>query len=492
MTQSADWDDFLKATEAEVTPSVFNIEPDESVEDPEAHVTNVPFHKTAAALWMMVTGGGIALVLTIYALASYVSGQKQVVAAAPVSGVDPFAEKSTGGFLPKTEENPGMPVAPAPAPTKTVVVRKTPARVAPVIQDRPRRSYAAPEVTYPSRRTFEPRTEPVVRSTPQPVAMHPVAAPVKLEKPDPLPDAIGALYAPATEEGPQVDTATSIVAMAPSKGKNSSVDEALAIYDGTVPKIKEVAFTSPVPQYSANAEPEYAVPPTPFPKDGGSPLTSEEYSRKYPQEVERESQQRILSRLAMVPQGSQIKGQTMGMLSWDSSESFPVGEEIRIKVRAPYRQNGEIVIPEGSVAIAQSDKGTMGEFIMANVTRIETPDGKSYTIDPGMLTASNSDGYLQGKLKEPKSGGGAGAVFSRLGRSIAAIGVASVLPKGDDFGSRVAQNAAAEALDGVDRMAEPRVDRNRRGATPSFYYLKPKTSVALIANGDIQLTEVGQ
>jgi hypothetical protein len=462
MTEAKDWNDFLEATAADPTPATFPLTPDESVEDPEAHVQKVPFHKTAAALWVMVTGGGVGFILLIYGLASYVGNTRKVVAVAPPS-IDPFQEKTQdSGFLPKAEESPSMPVASKPPAPKVVAGRQ---RVAPS------------RVVYMPARNYSPtpRYTPVARYNQPPVrplALRPVAPPATPQpKIEPLPEPVSALYAAATEEGPQVETGTDqIAASIPSS--NASVDEALAIYDGI--------------DKTASAE-----VPAPAPKDVEAPLTAIEYAQKYPQEVEKESQSRLAARLAMIPNETTIEGQTMALLSWSVRESFPIGEEIRIQVKSNYRQNGEIVIPKGSVAIAQAaKKGTGGQFINASVTRIETPSGKLFDIKPGMLTASTGDGFISAKIKEPKQGGGAGRVLSRLLRSTVNIGVATALPQGDGLGDRVIQNTAAEGLDSLDNAFEP--SQRSRGRAPSFYYLKPRTSIALVANGDIELTEAGR
>jgi hypothetical protein len=464
MTEAKDWNDFLEATAADPTPATFPLTPDESVEDPEAHVQKVPFHKTAAALWVMVTGGGVGFILLIYGLASYVGNTRKVIAVAPPS-VDPFQEKTQeSGFLPKAEESPSMPVASKPPATKVVAGRQ---RVAPS------------RVVYMPARNYSPtpRYTPIARYNQppaRPLALRPVAPPATPQpKIEPLPEPISALYAAGTEEGPQVeaevatlDTTTSDTVTTASK--NSSVNEAIAIYDGI-----EKPVTVAVAQ-----------------KDAKAPLTAEEYAQAYPKEVEKESQQRLIARLAMIPAETTIKGQTMALLSWNTSESFPVGDEIRIQVKSDYKQGGETVIPKGSVAIAQAEKGTTGQYIMANVTRIETPEGRNFSIKPGMLTASTGDGFISAKIKEPKQGGGAGRVLSRLLRSTINIGVATALPQGDGFSDRVIQNTAAEGLDSLDNAFEP--SQRSRGRAPSFYYLKPKTSIALVANGDIELTEAGR
>jgi hypothetical protein len=461
MTEAKDWNDFLEATAADPTPATFPLTPDDSVEDPEAHVQKVPFHKTAAALWVMVTGGGVGFILLIYGLASYVGNTRRVIAVAPPS-VDPFQEKTQeSGFLPKAEESPSVPVASKPPAPKVVAGRQ---RVAP-----------SRVVYMPARRDSPPpRYMPIARynqAPARPLALRPVAPPATPQpKIEPLPDPVSALYAAATEEGSQVETgADQIAASTPSS--NASVDEALAIYDGI--------------DKTASAE-----VPAPAPKDVEAPLTAIEYAQKYPQEVEKESQQRLITRLAMIPAESTIKGQTMALLSWSARESFPVGEEIRIQVKADFKKDGETLIPKGSIAIAQAEKGTIGQYIMANVTRIETPSGKLFDIKPGMLTASTGDGFISAKIKEPKQGGGAGRVLSRLLRSTVNIGVATALPQGDGFGDRVIQNTAAEGLDSLDNAFEP--SQRSRGRAPSFYYLKPRTSIALVANGDIELTEAGR
>jgi hypothetical protein len=310
----------------------------------------------------------------------------------------------------------------------------------------------------------------------------------------PEPEPAGALYAPDSGEGPQMQDA---VAMAPesaeganlSQGKNASVDNALAIYDGTDPKA--------TPAVAMNSTEE--VPPAPsalpqentiaqVPDTSPQPLTASEFEKRYPEEA---AQENLKAQLAMIPAETTLKGQTMGMLSWNSQESFPVGEEIRIQVRSAFKQDGKVLIPKGSIAIAQSEKGTMGQYIVANVTRIETPLGLSYSIAPGMLTASTDDGFISGKLKEPSRGGGAGKFFSSLGRSALNIGVSSVAPEGDSFGDRLARNAIYSGLDSVNDGLDGDRRSNVRGQVPSFYMIKPKTSIQLIANGDIELQGVG-
>jgi hypothetical protein len=461
MTRAQDWNDFLEATAADPTPATFSLTPDESVEDPEAHVQTVPFRKTAGALWMMVTGGGVGFILLIYGVASYVSNTSKVVAVAPV-GADPFQEKpKDNGFLPKAEESASIPIADKP---KAVRSKAVPPRVVyvPARNSAPQRSYISDRPTYRSAPVSAP-----VQAVARPVALRPVES----IKPEPLPEPISALYAAATEEGPQVETevATDTVA---TTSKNASIDEAIAIYDGIDKKPAVVAAVSPAP------------------KDVEAPLTSQEYAQVHPNEVYWQSQQNLIARLAMIPAETTIKGQTMALLSWDTSESFPVGDEIRIKVSSDFKKDGETVIPKGSVAIAQAEKGTGGQFIMANVTRIETPSGKQFDIKPGMLTASTGDGMIEAKIKEPGQRGGAGRVLSRLGRTLLNVGVASALPQGDSFGDRVIQSTAIEGLDSLDSAIEPQ--QRSRSAAPSFYYLKPRTSIALVANGDIELTEVGQ
>jgi hypothetical protein len=463
MTQAKDWNDFLEATAADPTPATFSLTPDESVENPEAHVQTVPFRKTAGALWMMVTGGGVGFILLIYGVASYVSNTSKVVAVAPV-GADPFQEKpKDNGFLPKAEESASIPIADKPPVTvkpKAVKSKAVPPRVVyvPARNSAPQRSYISDRPTYRSAPVSAP-----VQAVARPVALRPVES----IKPEPLPEPISALYAAATEEGPQIETETATETVA-TASKNPSVDEAIAIYDGI-----EKPVTVAVAQ-----------------KDAKAPLTAEEYAQAYPQEVEKESQQRLIARLAMIPAETTIKGQTMALLSWNTSESFPVGDEIRIKVSSDFKKDGETVIPKGSVAIAQAEKGTGGQFIMANITRIETPSGKQFDIKPGMLTASTGDGMIEAKIKEPGQRGGAGRVLSRLGRTLLNVGVASALPQGDSFGDRVIQSTAIEGLDSLDSAIEPQ--QRSRSAAPSFYYLKPRTSIALVANGDIELTEVGQ
>jgi hypothetical protein len=474
MTQAKDWDDFLQATAADPTPATFSLAPDESVENPDAHVQAVPFRKTAAALWMMVTGGGVGFILLVYGLGSYLGNTNKVVAVAP-AGVDPFQDKpKTDNFLPKAEQSPSFPVAEKPAADKPAVGKKKPVvaskRVPPSVVYVPARQGPYSQRSYAPERAFRP----VASAPPAPTPVRPFAPaalrPVAEVKPEPLPEAVSALYASVTEEGPDVDMgAENTVATVPTG--STKTDEAIAIYDGI-----DKTATEPV-----------AI--SPAPKDAEAPLTAIEYSNKYPQEVEEESRQRLVARLAMIPADATIKGQTMAFLSWDANDSFPVGEEIRIKVRADFK-NGETVIPKGSIAIAQSEKGTSGQFIMASVTRIETPSGKLFAIKPGMLTASMGDGMIEAKIKEPGQRGGAGRVLSRLGRSLLNVGVASMMPQGDSFGDRVIQSTAVEGLDSVNSALEPE-QRSRRNA-PTSFYLKPKTSIALVANEDIELTEVAR
>jgi hypothetical protein len=473
MTQAKDWNDFLEATKADPTPATFSLTPDESVEDPQAHVQTVPFRKTAGALWMMVTGGGVGFILLIYGIASYVGNTSKVVAVAP-TGVDPFQEKSKDeSFLPKAEKTPSFPVTEKPPATKSKAVVVKPRAVPPRVVYVPARN--APQRSYISERpTYRPAA-PIATAqiAARPAALRPVLA--QVIKPEPLPEPVSALYSSVTEEGPEVDMGaenTNTVATVPSAVPK--VDEAIALYDGI-----DKAASSDVQE-----------PVAPAPKDTEAPLTAMEYSNKYPQEVEKESQQRLVARLAMIPAETSIKGQTMALLSWNTSESFPVGDEIRIQVKSDYKQGGQTIIPKGSMAIAQAEKGTGGQFIMANVIRIETPSGKQFDIKPGMLTASTGDGMIEAKIKEPGQRGGAGRVLSRLGRTLLNVGVASALPQGDSFGDRVIQSTAIEGLDSLDSAIEPQ--QRSRSAAPSFYYLKPRTSIALVANGDIELTEVGQ
>jgi hypothetical protein len=134
----------------------------------------------------------------------------------------------------------------------------------------------------------------------------------------------------------------------------------------------------------------------------------------------------------------------------------------------------------------------MGQYILANVTRIETPSGQSYSIEPGMLTASTGDGFIGGKLHEPGHRSGVGTFISNLGRSALNIGVASIAPQGDEFSDRLTQNVIGSGLDSVNSAIDGNGNQriSRRSSIPSFYMVKPKTSVSLVANGDIQLEQV--
>jgi hypothetical protein len=504
MTQTTtdDWNSFLEETTVEGDSVTFPLTPDESVEDPESHVQKVRFTKTPAFLWMLVTGGFVGFVLVLFAATSYLSDSRKVVAAAPSAGV--FEEPNQGkkDLLPSTPDDSGLtPITPA-APPKTNKVTKS------VTLKQPRTVMNQPSrVVYVNRpsQSFTPTRVPRSSFAPTPFAprpaLRPVVRPVLEASPQPVPEPIGALYAPDSGEGPTIETetvASTPAQSSPTQPNNSAVDQALAIYDGTkvaqadtststtslTPEPSEVT-TASAEVKTAPAEVAFApaeVQTTP----AAEPLTSEEYAKKYPQKAAKEA---LLARLAMIPQESKLKGQIMGMLTWGSQESFPVGEEIKILVKNDFEQFGKVLVPKGSIAFAQSQKGTGGQYIMANVTRIETPDGRSLNIEPGMLTASTSDGFIEGELKEPRRrGGGIGRVASQIGRGILNIGVASVVPEGDQFGDRVLQSVAGSGLDSVNGALEgDRRNVRAQGQVTSFYVVKPKTSISLVANGDIQL-----
>jgi hypothetical protein len=512
MTQlNDDWQAFLEETEVEqpsplgigIDSATFPLIPDESVEDPEAHIKKVTFTKTPAFLWMLVTGGLTGFALLLFAVTSYLSDSRKVVAAAPSAGV--FEEPNQGkrDLLPSTPDDSGLkPIAPSvdqkPNVTKSVTLKQPR-----TVMDRPSR------VVYINRPSqgFTPTRVPRSAIAPTPFtprpALPPVARPVfeSSPQPEPVPEPIGALYAPDSGEGPTIEAetvASTSAQSSPTQPNNSAVDQALAIYDGTkVAQADTSASTTsdvePSEVTTASAEVKTAPAEVDFASaevkttpsaQGSEPLTSEEYAKKHPQKAAKEA---LLARLAMIPQESKLKGQIMGMLTWGSQESFPVGEEIKILVKNDFEQFGKILVPKGSIAFAQSQKGTGGQYIMADVTRIELPDGRSLDIEPGLLTASTGDGFIEGKLKEPRKRGGVGRVVSQIGRGILTLGVASVVPEGDGFGDRVIQSVAGAGLDSVNDAMDG--DRQGRGRAqiPSFYVIKPKTSIQLIANGDIQL-----
>lgn len=469
-----DWEEFL-ASEPEKTEATFPLTPDESVENPQAHVKPVNFFKTPAFLWMTVTGGFVFLVLILYGVSAYISNTRKAVAIAPQKE-DVFAEPSQSKeFLPKAPQESGLVPVPTPparvASAKSSVSKFPPRRTVPF---RYRRSYVPADPTQERvARQIPVRQVEIARtSAPKAQIFHPPA------KPKELPETIGALYAPDSGEGPQLNDTQPIASA-------SNIDNALAVYDGTQgtpieesSKIQKVTKVQQVTKVEQVARVEDKEP---------QPLTSEEFQQKFPKKAAEEN---LIAQLAIIPAESRIKGQTLSMLSWATQESFPIGEEIRIQVRSNFKQDGKVIIPKGSIAIAQSQKGTMGQYIMADVTRIETPSGQSYSIAPGMLTASNRDGFISAELKEPHRGGGAGGIGRKFLQSAISIGAASFAPQGDRFSDRLAQRAiyvgadtATSALDGDDDR------RGGRGQIPSMYLVKPKTHISLIANGDIQLQE---
>jgi hypothetical protein len=473
-----DWDSLLSNDE----PATFPLVPDESVEKPEAHIKPVKFTKTPLFLWGVVASGSVGFILSVYAVTSYVSGTRKAVAVAPPADPNAFVSprQQEEDFFPKAPE--GAPVAPVAVAPKNTTGKVSPRRTS-------ARSPYQNRVVYLERPSTRMARLPVQQSYSAPRVSAPASRPqpAQVFKPAPLPEPIGALYAPDSGEGPQVEDTVpeTPIAVTPvaSQNTNPSVENALAIYDGTQPvaanTVERVEPTVPAlspPQMSPIkvAEVSDSMP---------DPLTSEEFEKKFPQKA---AQENLIARLA-IPAETTIKGQTMTMLSWNSQENFPVGEEIRIKVRKDFEQDGKVIIPKNSIAIAQSEKGTMGQYIVANVTRIETPSGQSYSIQPGMLTASNRDGFISADLKSPSGGSGVGKFFSKIGRSALNIGVASIAPEGDGFGDRIARNAIYSGLDSVNDSLDGDRQGNVRGQVPSLYVIKPKTSIQLVANGDIEL-----
>lgn len=504
--QNAAWDEFLEATaaasESEHVP--FALTPDESMENPEAHLTPVKFTKTPAFLWALATGGFVGFVLLIYGVSAYLTNTRKVVASAPSTDVNLFDE-NTGKkeLLPRVPESPELqPIAQAP-----VVPKKTPKRIG--RQTRTREVTPERVVYRPSQRSYAPQSYVAPRSYAPParvpvqqiapVSRPPSLRPVAVPQIKQQPEMIGALYAPESGEGPAVDTDINSTPIA--QGSNKAIEQALTLYDGTESNKLAQAATpavdksdaSPVEEaQSEDNQPHQKIVPGIQPKAivaMDDPLTAAEYEKQFPQKA---AQERLMARLA-IPSETKIKGQVVGSLTWGSQENFPTGKEIKIKINSDYKRDGEVVIPKGSMAIATSEEGTIGQYIMATVTRIETPSGETFSVPAGMLTASNSDGYIQGTLKEPKQGGGAGRVLSRLGRSVLAIGAASVMPQGDSFSDRVVQNVAAEGIGALDTTLDGTSDRygysNRRSQVPSFFVVRPKTTISLVANDDIELSQ---
>ena len=515
MTQPLDQDysEFLeeKKEDQETTLPVFGLTPDESVEDPKAHIKEVKFTKTPAFLWMMVTGGLVAFIVGLYGVTSYLSNARKAVAVAPAPEKDAFAEMSSpspNDIVPRTPTDDTSTAIAEPTPKangqkksissteRFTASQPAPSRV--VYMNRPA---ASSSYSAPTRPTYSAPAQPLaprqaVNVQPARVpAMHPapkiaaVPEPVSAEPAtvaEPLPEPIGALYAPSSGEGPQIESSAVASAPIPVQDSNKAVETAMVLYDSSspAPVSNTATFTPPVQESKPAPVIAMAAPPAPLHNEGNQPLTAEEFAKKFPKKDE---EQRLVASLAMIPTDSKLRGTTTKMVAWGSQESFPDSEEIRIQLNDNFKQDGKIVIPKGSVAVARPDKmGTKGQYVMANVTRIETPSGQTYTIEPGMLSASTKDGFIEAELKQPKHGGNnTGRVMSGIARNLAGLGVAAVVPNGDQFGDRVLQNVAATGLNSINGTEANNVSSNSQ--SPSIFVLKAKTPVSLIANGDIQL-----
>jgi hypothetical protein len=491
-----EWQQWLNADpdEHSQVSTSFQITPISSVENPEEHETKVPLTRNPLFVYG-ATGTVFALVLFGgYSIFGFVSslGKRQQVAVAPqVNQGQLFGEEKAIGpdaadlqfdtmknrrdndmAVPTATPKPDMKKA-SKGQTPRIVVQRVPVIQRVVVRD-PQRTQSAPA--------------PIPKVMAQPIEQ-PVAPPEPPLDPEQAWKESGEnLYAPDAGEGPAVEpdnipvadlstettnpqpTASSFPTSPTQPVANSTIDSAIAVYDGRPTQTSPV-LNQPVAEVPSGGSDAVSVK-----GDTSQTVAMAEDSTSEPIVTPLEEQKTI-------PAESSIKAKLLTALQWDAQTTGPMGKELKLKVDSDFKKDGKVIVPKGAIASAVVTESS-GGMVQAEVSSIEIPGGSVVSIPSGMMKVETSNGFLQAKLKTPGQKSALTGFVARLGERAAYSVVGSVLPQGDGLGDQIAYDVANEGLNTMSTAINQ--GQQAQYNIPPLWMIKPK-SVDLVSYGDIPL-----
>jgi hypothetical protein len=322
------------------------------------------------------------------------------------------------------------------------------------------------------------------------------------------------LYAPASGEGPEVAADEPVARQVPdlaspqsvanqkvaSTANSSSIDQALALYDGTGGATSSQSIAPsriasmpvepagvPTPQPTQPREIAQSPMPTPTPQPTPTPTPQslspvEEVAMKdnpIPTPIEEQK---------LIPSGAVIKAKMRDAIAWNANGQ-PQTSQISLVIQDPVKdKTGVTLIPRGAVASA-SITSVLGQgMLQAEVNSIDIPGRSPIALSAGQLRVETGDGFLQADLKSGKKGGVGrtiGNIASRLAGGVIYSAASRYVPRGRDIEDVAVQSVSNEGVNAIENAIAPS-SNNRYSPSAGVWMLKPNRRVDLVAQADIQ------